>query len=261
MFVKDYKRAIYRKHPIAEVSCQLRFPTILKIESEPPSSYQEMVRTTFPLYSKESTSDIPEDLAKVLPQDLLKGATTTNHIFSSSDQNRSVELSSSSLIVSTHEYSTWASFKEQFLPPLNAFDQCYKPHLLNYLGLHYQDVIRRSSLGFAPDTPWYELIKPGILGELADENSKDSEFLVCLKQLVVKLPDNSGFLAIQHGLGNDDQLNETVYIIESTFFSKDKVVIAHAETILDSFNSKAGSFFRWCITDKLHQAMEPELQS
>ena len=50
----EVKRIIYKKNPLDKVICQLRFPTILKIEKEIPAEFQERIRKEFPNYS-EST--------------------------------------------------------------------------------------------------------------------------------------------------------------------------------------------------------------
>jgi hypothetical protein len=36
-------RVVYRRAPLIEVVCQLRFPTLLSIESKPPADFQERI--------------------------------------------------------------------------------------------------------------------------------------------------------------------------------------------------------------------------
>jgi hypothetical protein len=40
----ESERIIYAKNPLESVICQLRFPAILKISSEPPVEFQETLR-------------------------------------------------------------------------------------------------------------------------------------------------------------------------------------------------------------------------
>ena len=47
----DAKRIIFRKNPLTEVVCQLRFPPILKIDAEVPANFQEAIRTEFEILS------------------------------------------------------------------------------------------------------------------------------------------------------------------------------------------------------------------
>lgn len=57
-------RVVYDKSPLVEVVCQLRFPTVLRIEAEVPSAFQEAVRSRFPLFDRQASS-VPH---KVIPQ-------------------------------------------------------------------------------------------------------------------------------------------------------------------------------------------------
>lgn len=50
----EVKRVIYKKNPLHQVICQLRFPPILKVDAEIPSIFQEKIRGEFPNF-KETT--------------------------------------------------------------------------------------------------------------------------------------------------------------------------------------------------------------
>ena len=51
MLYSNRPRAHYRKHQLAEVICQLRFPEILSIETTLPADFQEAIRDFFPIYT------------------------------------------------------------------------------------------------------------------------------------------------------------------------------------------------------------------
>ena len=44
MLFSDRPRTHYEKAPLHEVICQLRFPTILSINSKEPADFQELIR-------------------------------------------------------------------------------------------------------------------------------------------------------------------------------------------------------------------------
>ena len=48
----DSERVIYQRNPLLEVICQLRFPSILRIDSEAPAVFQERVRKEYPMYQE-----------------------------------------------------------------------------------------------------------------------------------------------------------------------------------------------------------------
>ena len=41
-------RKFYRRSPLIEVICQLRFPDILKIEAHEPADFQDAIRQVYP---------------------------------------------------------------------------------------------------------------------------------------------------------------------------------------------------------------------
>ncbi len=45
-------RVIFKRNPLKEVICQLRFPPILKIDSEIPANFQDLIRNEFPKYKE-----------------------------------------------------------------------------------------------------------------------------------------------------------------------------------------------------------------
>ena len=58
MYSQD-NRSIYGKNQLGEVICQLRFPEILIIGSEPPVAFQEAIRDEYPVYSARKESPAP----------------------------------------------------------------------------------------------------------------------------------------------------------------------------------------------------------
>lgn len=62
MFPEFLPRVIYRKRPSAEVLCQLRFPTILRIDTEPPAAFQEIIRRDYPNFQERPKSGLPSGI-------------------------------------------------------------------------------------------------------------------------------------------------------------------------------------------------------
>ena len=48
----ECERVNYAKAQLAEVICQLRFPTILRIGASEPAEFQERIREDYPRYSR-----------------------------------------------------------------------------------------------------------------------------------------------------------------------------------------------------------------
>ena len=64
-------RVVYEQNPLDEVICQLRFPAVLRIDSESPVRFQEAVRNQYPLFQERTqvqaaVPGLPEPLAAML---------------------------------------------------------------------------------------------------------------------------------------------------------------------------------------------------
>ena len=105
----------YRKSPLADVICQLRYPEILMIAAQSPAAFQEAVRHTFPKY----------DLSKV-PQPGQQEP-VVNHRFASLDGKWQVNLTSKFLSLTCSEYHNWEEFAKMLDLPLAAFIKTYAP--------------------------------------------------------------------------------------------------------------------------------------
>ena len=252
-------RVLYAKNPLDEVVCQLRFPPILRIDSEVPAAFQEQIRAFFPLFKEKTQPEIelelPKDQASLLGSKLASGKRQVAYEFTSEDGKWLVALNRDFLALKCHSYSRWEEFKERFELPVQTFVKEYRPAYYSRVGLRYVDGIRCKSLGL-DNVPWAELLKPHITGELCmpevaaavDNTSRD---------ISIRLNGNEGVVRIRHGLGTSKSTGEICYVIDADFYTDQKTEIADATGILNHFNRKAGQLFRWCIADKLHDAMEP----
>lgn len=253
-------RVIYGKAPLLQVICQLRFPQILRIESEAPAEFQERIRGAFPLLEK--VNPIPLPLPPMVAQALSAPGITTSYQFHTEDRGATVELTSQSVTLSTRSYERWEKFRDDLKTPLSAIMDVYRPAFFQRAGLRYQDLILRSKIGLA-NVPWSRLLGAQLLGELAyepfEQNLQDARRLIR-----VKVPPGDGFILLQHGLGiaaapgaTPPSDSEVGYMIDFDFSAEQKIEVSNAYAILDNLHQGVGRAFRWCITDELHEALQP----
>ena len=248
-------RVFYEKAPLAEVVVQLKFPPILAIQVDPPAAFQELVRGAFPLLEEASSlaqMPIPVELRQLIVAQ--SGGTTFQ--FLTEDRKNIITLAKDSLTYSTTKYSMWEDFKKQCFVALDALEEIYRPSFYNRIGLRYIDAIDRAAVNKG-GVSWSKLLKPHILGELACPNV-ESNIELAARQIRVGLPSGQGSLLLQHGFSGQIGENNRKYIIDFDFFRETKTEIDNAENILESFHSLAGSAFRWCISDELHNALGPK---
>lgn len=253
------KRLIYKRNLLDTVICQVRFPPILKIDTEAPAAFQEEVRSLYPhlkesselLYVKVEPSQSPaEDFQQIRgPRD------TKNYEFTSEDEKWRVNLTRNFIALSTKDYVRWEDFMERFGQALKAFVGIYKPTSFTRVGLRYIDVIVRSKLGLE-GVDWGELIQDYISGVLVVDSIKgeirsyENSFQVAL--------EGEGLVRVVTKTVQSSESGENCYVIDSDFFSIRRIKQEEVFPVLNSFHDCALNLFRWCIKDKLHHAMEPE---
>jgi uncharacterized protein (TIGR04255 family) len=252
-------RVLYSRNPLIEVVCQLRYPAILKIDSEIPASFQERLRASFPLLAEEeeeTTVEIPEELARLLRS--AKASQSTRRIwrFASEDELWTVGLTRDSVSLSTESYAQWEEFRSKLALILTALHEEYHPSFINRIGLRYRDLILRSKLGLK-DVSWSELLKAHIAAAYTA-----APFYAAINNAAhvvnAEFPSEKTKLGLRHGTARNPESEEAAYLIDIDFYTEEKTEVKDALDRLDHFNRMAGRLFRWCITDKLHEAMEPK---
>ncbi len=259
MPIPEVPRVIYQKSALEEVICQLKFPSILKIGAEIPAEFQECIRQQFPLFEEKTQnlpSDLPPQIAEVILKKIQSNDNGKSYSFLTAERDWTVSLSSAFLALSTSNYIQWEGFKGHLKSSLESFNTIYKPSFYSRLGLRYRDVIIRSKLGLA-GVPWSELLKDHISGILSEPNVKD-EIIQLEKEFILNLGDDVGMVRVKHFLAKIKEDDEACYVIDADFFTDAKTEPENAIEKLNQLNSYAGRLFRWCIHDKLHEAMEPE---
>jgi uncharacterized protein (TIGR04255 family) len=254
----DADRVLYEINPLDEVICQVRFPPILKIDVEDPAGFQEEIRSEYPNYNAKSPvrlgGNVPPHLAELFAADLPFGG-KKSHEFGSRDEAWKLSLSRQFLALTCKKYDRWENFRHRLGVGLEALKRHYAPTYFTRIGLRYQDVINRTKLGLA-DTPWSDLLKPPVAGLLGEPVTAAS--VAALQgTTILDLPGDIGKVQFQHALATHPETNEAVFVIDCDFFTEQQTEPTDVLDRLDTFNRKARLFFRWCITDTLHQAMRP----
>ena len=179
-----------------------------------------------------------------------------NYSFATRDGSWTVNLTRTFVALSTTAYERWEGFRERFGLPLRALLDVYQPSFFTRIGLRYVDVIKRSAIGVA-DVPWRDLLSPTITGMLGSQvTAEEVESFESVHE--IRLPDGNGRTRVIAKLGRDADTAETTFVIDSDFFDTSRTDTEHAIEKLDSLHSGAFDLIRWVITERLHEAMEPQ---
>lgn len=259
----DAPRVLYRRNPLTQVICQLRFPTILRIDAEVPVGFQEQVRNIFPIYTAPADAPLSglhlqfsEEMLRLLRSvgGNARAFQRQPSSFSTSDANWTITLGKESIALAATSYRRWEGFREFLDPAILALEREYQPTHYSRVGLRYRNVIRRVAFGLA-DEPWQNLLEHHLTGELTAPLI--APFIEgTTRQTLVRLPEFSSKVRIRHGLAVDQ--GEVAYVIDNDFFVEGATESSNVVPILQYFSVQAHRLFRWCISDRLHQAMEPE---
>ena len=160
-------RVRYGRNPLVEVVCQLKFPTILRIDAEPPAAFQEKIRHLFPEY-RMTQPQLPAGVRLPLEvrQMMFGGTGGGSHEFLAGDEKSRVTLTRDFVALTTSDYSEWKNFSGMLANPLAALVEVYKPPYFSRVGLRYRDRIDRKSLGLEA-VAWGDLLRDEVAGELA----------------------------------------------------------------------------------------------
>lgn len=259
MFTNE-ARCRYSANQLAEVICQLRFPEILAIAAKPPVDFQEAIRSEFPQFQKRMEAAAPKLTGTPGNLAVQNQPATVNYQFVSADGIWRVNLTSKFISLSCSKYTSWEDFAKRLDKPLAAFIKTYQPAYFERVGLRYLNFISRFDLGLE-GVPFSQLIAPCYLGPLAEEDVSEAATTRCTVDAEmalrggcrVKLHAGPGMVKRS---GKEDK--EIKFIFDQDLYMAGQLQLNLVAGALQTLHSQAGSIFRGAITDKLHDAMEPE---
>lgn len=255
----DRERYLYRKPQLVEVICQLRFPTILSISAREPADFQEAIRRDFPQFKR--LLEQPQPKLTGAPGNLRveEGEKVTNYQFLSSDGRWKVNLTNSFIALATPAYTKWEDFAAKLDYILSQFISIYQPAYFERVGLRFINVISRKALDLE-GVPFRELIQPGYLGLLAEDDVREESFARSGQDIEmaisggcrVKMHAGPGML--QRGKVKDEEVK---FILDNDVFMTGKLPMNQCAPALQTVHLQADRIFAGAVTDRLHEAMEP----
>lgn len=256
----DESRCIYRNNPLAEVICQLRFPEILTIETDLPAQFQEAIRDEYPQYSSRKEAAAPKLSGTPGNLSLQKQEPTTNYQFVSEDGVWRVNLTSKFISLACTKYVRWEEFAKKLDKPLAAFIKIYRPAYFERIGLRYINFISRIHLGLT-EYSFSELIAPCYLGLLAEEDVSENSASRCNVDAEIGIRGGCR-VKLHAGPGlvkrNNQTDQEVKFIFDQDLYMPGKLPVNLSAGALETLHAQAFSIFRGAVTDRLHDALEPE---
>lgn len=251
----EVKSVKFEKSPIKETVFELRFPPILRIDTETPDTFQDLIRTQFPEYQVQNELQ-HEMLGNVFQNQFsseTKVSTKIAHVFSSVDRMNVVKLTRGNIFYSTKNYTGWDDFKEKSISIMEKFSNVYKTCQYSRIGLRYVNVIDRSELGVSITTQWDDLITSHYLGLLSDANQAnkiETYDLVSGLRLELNLSINLRVTLLVNLESKDKCLGLDI----DCFLPKES---DEFKTVIESLHNHCEFYFFNTLKEKLYLAMDP----
>lgn len=255
---------IYKNNVLEQVICQLTFPTILRIDTEVPSVFQEAIRHKFPMFKEShegANLQLPESISEIMPHDILASLSKRSNLrfqFISIDGAWTVSLTREFVALVATQYTCWDDYRENMKLVIKALLDVYAPAFISRVGLRYQNVVDRNALNLN-ECLWKDLISKYVLGPLA-EDTVANDIAEHQNATAFKLNDDGDFARLQHGLvaEKDTDSFEQLYMLDIDLYCEQETE-ANADKIaakLNNYNAANRRLFNWCIRDELRIAME-----
>lgn len=263
MLFSDVKRVIFKKNPLVQVICQLRFPRILLINEKPPSGFQERIRAKYPIFNSgvEQLHQFVMGQGMDVSPKFVQNEQSAIYSFSSDDGVWQINLTSTYLALITTEYKRWEDFLSRLQEPLSALMEEYSPAFFERVGLRYVDAYSRSKLSIDSQMPWVDLFKPFILGFLSNNEIADevkgytaTTELNIGKGAEVRVVTSTGFIG-DEAFKQDPEVS---FIVDSDFSFNMRKTQEELNDSLEYLHENASRLINNIITDNLYSAMEPE---
>ena len=254
MKTSDNRPFLYEKHQLIETICQLRFPTILSIDTKEPADFQDTIRAEFPRYGCQMDPVTGPDG---------KQQQVRNHSFITEDGAFKISLTKDFIALSTMRYPGWEGFARMLDEPLGQFIRVYQPAYFERIGLRFLNGFSRQALGLT-GRRWNDLLQPQYLSILDDDAVNEDDVVKCAVDIERRLDPRCG-LKLHAGpgklsrtiRGKTVQEQETRFILDMDVYASGKTQLGAAAETLEQLHSHADRLFSDAITDVLHDAMEP----
>lgn len=202
----EARDVVFDKSPIRQVICQVRFPPILRIESEKPAELQDKLRGKYPHLRQEQGLQVDLGAPEGDEGESPRRATVTPPLwaFSSSDEEWTVSLTREFVALSTGEnYQTFDELRDRLAEVFQGFRSVYDPAHATRVGLRYINQLVEPA--GAPSDYWVARLQPLYVAAFQPDGTP-GELLREMRELWVSYGDDA--ITIRHGyLPGGDQVD------------------------------------------------------
>lgn len=238
------------RSPLARVVAQVRFSSVLKIDSkEGVAPFQEELRTDFPLLEQLVAHQLQIDMG---PGGGFKPIASNVWRFSNAERGLVLSLTSDALTLEARDYPGRGAFLERWADALSHMERVFAPGLALRIGARYLNRLTGDSLERLPD--W---VRPNLIGvaqpdlreyvtqAISEANLKVEEGDLLLRWGII--PANA---TIDPGLLEPSPTWSWLLDIDVSSSQQKPFRAAELTAEYDRLMERAYSVFRWVVTDE-----------
>lgn len=265
IFLDNNTEVSYRKPILRQVVCQFRFPTILSINESPPVEFQEKIRGEFPGLEETIEKNFQFELS---PQSnsIQKPISSDqslfnkkNYRFYNKEDNFSINLTDKFIAFSSNSYRVWEDFINYISHTFDVFISLYKPSYFERIGLRFINLVNRKQLEIE-GTKLHEVFKPEIsstLNLIIDNEDGLQGYVNDIRYNFDKDQPELFIHVISKLVSDPIDGEKNCLLFDYDIYSVKQIDINAGKETLQNIHQFSWNFFRWCISEKLHNAMKP----
>jgi uncharacterized protein (TIGR04255 family) len=227
----------YDRNFIRTAVCELRFPTLLELETNPPRAFQKAIRKDFPFYQAQIVDQVvgPEITRE------------QRYLFRSKDQHWTVQVKSFAIALETAKYVDFDDFLRRFKKVMQSAKDFIDTDFLTRVGLRYIN--------------WIPVEDGDPKGWLVPDLALPTtgEVLGTLQQFVgsIRGPMEQGNYMLRYALKEDDEKKAVQlmnYVLDFDYYAEN-VELTAVESLVKHFNKTNFSLFKWCLGEKAKKVL------
>jgi len=232
-----------QRAPLAEVICQVRFPPVLRIASEQPVAFQELIRGQFPQLAVEQ--GVMVHMAPLGTEPLSAKSEPRIFRFKSPDGHTTVSLALNFYALSTTSYTHWADFLDLLQLVNQAACEVYDLPYAVRVGLRYINHLTLDNTGASSVTELWEVLRPELTALLRGDCW--DEPLEMLNQILLAGEEENERLTLRSGFKGG---GEPVFLLDFDYYAEGNISLGNLSALCQRYHSVIYNAFRWCIREE-----------
>lgn len=224
----DISKKKYQSNFIHLAVCELRFPTLLELETKEPVKFQTAIRKEYPYYKKGKNINIEPGSENP--------SFETVYNFISKDLSWTIALKPSSISLETKAYENFSEFLERLLKVIDKVKPIIDTDFFTRVGLRYIDTLPVNT------DPVNEWINPDLTNQLI--NGELGKPVSYWQEIVGNT--FCGKYNFRHGIQNN---NHNDYILDFDFYDEN-VELKDIRTKIQNLHDESIKLFFWSLGKK-----------